>query len=87
VDVVANRINGRLAISLVNTAMPQADKPLPIISEIPPVGPLTVTVRTGHKPKRVTWEPDGEALPFEYHKGEVKVVVAKLGIHGVLLVH
>ena len=87
VDVVVNRMNGRLAINLVNTAVPQAEKPLPIISEIPPVGPLTVTVRTGHKPKRVTWEPEGEALPFEYHKGEVKVVVAKLGIHGVLLVH
>ena len=34
----------------------------------------------------MTWEPDGEALPFEYHKGEVKVVVAKLGIHGVILI-
>jgi hypothetical protein len=86
VDVVANRMGGRLAINLVNTANPPSEKPLPIFSEIPPVGPLTVTVRTGHKPKRVTWEPDGEALPFEYHKGEVKVVVAKLGIHGVILV-
>ena len=79
--------------SLVPFMMPKrmaespADKPLPIFSDIPPVGPLTVTLRTGHKPSRVTWEPEGVALPFEYNKGEVKLVVARLGIHGVLLVH
>jgi len=35
----------------------------------------------------VTWEPDGETLPFDYHNGEAKVVIVKLGIHGVILVH
>jgi hypothetical protein len=30
---------------------------------------------------------DGETLPFDYHNGEGKVVIAKLGIHGVILVH
>ena len=86
VDVVVNRRGGRLAVNLINTAAPHADKPLPIFSEIPPVGPLTVILRTGRKPARVTWAPDGEALPFEYHNGEAKVVIAKLGIHGVILV-
>jgi hypothetical protein len=86
VDVVVNRQGGRLAVNLVNTAGPHADKHVPIFSEIPPVGPLTVTLRTGSKPARVTWEPDGEALPFEYHNGEATVVIAKLGIHGVILV-
>jgi len=87
VDVVVNRQGGRLAVNLVNTAGPHAEKQVPIFSEIPPVGPLTVTLRTGRKPARVTWEPDGEVLPFEYHKGEVKVVIGRLGIHGVVLVH
>jgi hypothetical protein len=86
VDVVVNRMGGRLAVNLVNTAGPHADKKLPIFSEIPSVGPLTVTLRTRSKPSRVTWEPDGEILPFEYRKGEAKVVIAKLGIHGVILV-
>ena len=86
VDVVANRVGGRLAINLVNTAGPHADRQVPIFSEIPPIGPLTVTLRTGRKPARVTWEPDGETLPFDYHSGEAKVVIAKLGVHGVILV-
>ena len=86
VDVSVNRIGGKLAINLVNTAGPHADRQVPIFSEIPPIGPLTVTLRTGRKPARVTWEPDGETLPFDYHSGEAKVVIAKLGVHGVILV-
>ena len=87
VDVVVNRVNGKLAVNLVNTAGPHADKQVPVFSEIPPIGPLTVTLRTGRKPTRVTWEPSGEPLPFQYHNGETKVVIVRLGIHGVILVH
>ena len=42
VDVSVNRIGGRLAVNLVNTAGPHADANTPIIDSIPPVGPLTL---------------------------------------------
>ena len=86
VDVVVNRGDGKLAVNLVNTAGPHADRQVPVFSEIPAVGPLAVTIRIGRKPARVTWEPEGQPLPFEYHEGEIKLTLPRLEIHGVILV-
>jgi hypothetical protein len=85
-DVAVNRINGKLAVNLVNTAGPHADKTQPIIESIPPVGPLEIGIRMEKKPARVTSEPGAQPLTFEYNAGRVWLTLPKLEIHSIIVV-
>ena len=85
-DVSVNRIGGKLAINLVNTADPHSDTNKPIHDSIPAVGPLEITIRTEAKPASITVEPGGQALPFEYQYGKAKMTLPKLEIHCVIVV-
>ena len=86
VDVAVNRIGGKLAVNLVNTAGPHADKTQPIIESIPPVGPLQIAIRAEKKPARVTLEPGAQPLPFEHADGQVRLTLPKLEIHSIIVV-
>jgi alpha-L-fucosidase len=86
VDVSVNRLQGRLAINLVNTAGPHADVNLPHHDSIPAVGSLGLRVRLPQKPARIQLEPEGRELPFEYREGEARVTLPSLDIHSVVLV-
>ncbi len=86
VDVAINRQGGRLAVNLVNTAGPHADRKSPILEAIPPVGPLEISIRTPKAPTRITWEPDGQPLQFQYRDGAARLTLPKLEIHGVMVV-
>ncbi|MHC4122346.1 MAG: alpha-amylase family protein [Planctomycetota bacterium] len=87
VDVVVNKIDGKLAVNLVNTAGPHADKNIYAFDEIPPVGPLDVVIRTNKKPKKVTLEPGSIKLKYKYKDGQIKLTVPKLQIHKVIIIH
>ena len=84
VDVVVNRVGDRLAVNLVNTAGPHRTEP--ILESIPPVGPLSITIRTGAKPAGVTLHPGGKRLDFEYADGAAKLTLPRLEIHDVIVV-
>ena len=84
VDVVVNRLGNKLAVNLVNTAGPHQTEP--ILDAIPPVGPLTVTIRQPAKPARVTLEPAGKALAFDYRSGEIQLTLPRLEIHDIIVV-
>lgn len=86
VDVAVNRLKGRLAINLVNTAGPHADVNSPIHDSIPPVGPLELRIRAQPKPSRVTFEPGSQPLAFEYGDGVVRLTLPPLAIHGTVVV-
>ncbi|HUS58427.1 MAG TPA: hypothetical protein VM141_07225 [Planctomycetota bacterium] len=86
VDVTVNRIDGKLAVNLVNTAGPHANEKVYVCDEIPPVGPLTVTIRTRKKPASVTLQPAGKALKYEFSKGAIRMVLPKLEIHDIIVV-
>lgn len=86
VDVQVNRIGGRLAVNLVNTAGPHADNAVYVHDEIPPLGPLTVTLRMGRRPKRVLLQPAGRRLRCDYARGEAKLSVPRLEIHDIVVV-
>ena len=77
VDVVVNRLGGRLAVNLVNTAGPHQKEP--ILDSIPPVGPLEITIRTQKEPAKVTLEPAGQSLPFQYRDGAARLTLPSLG--------
>jgi hypothetical protein len=86
VDVVVGRSGEKLAVNLVNTAGPHADKMRPILDSIPPVGPLQIAIRVVKKPARVTLEPGAQPMPFEYVGGRVRLTLPKLEIHSILVV-
>jgi hypothetical protein len=84
VDVVVNRIAGQLAINLVNTSGPHVTDP--IIDSIPAVGPLELTVRQSSKPSRITLEPSGQPLEYQFRSGEIRLTVPKVAIHEIVVV-
>jgi hypothetical protein len=84
--VSVNRIGGRFAVNLVNTAGPHADANVPIVNSIPPVGPLSLTIRTVKKPSQVRLEPGGGSLPCTHHDGKTQLIVLRLDIHSVVVV-
>ncbi len=86
VDVTVNRIGGKLAVNLVNTAGPHDVPTVAVFDEIPPVGPLNVTIRTGKKPSSVTLQPAGAKLDFDFTDGCVRLVLPQLAIHDIIVV-
>ncbi len=86
VDVTLNRVNGKLALNLVNTGGPHADEKVNVFDEIPAVGPLTIEIRTPRKPDSLTLVPEGGSLPFRYSDGVVHALLPRLEIHQIILV-
>lgn len=86
VDVSLNRINGKLAINLVNTAGPNANTNVYVYDDIPPLGPLLVEVLLDKKPGSVSIEPSGHSLKVNYENGLLRVTIPRLEIHEVLLI-
>jgi len=86
VDVAVNRIDGKLAINLVNTAGPHHDRSISVFDEIPPVGPLAVSIRLPRRPKKITLQPAGRKVSFRFSKGVVKLQVRRLEIHDIIVV-
>ena len=86
VDVIVNRLNGHLAINLVNTSGQHADGDPLIIKEIPPVGPFDMSIRASVKPVRITLQPGGTALDFDYRDGKAHITVPKVDIHSIVVV-
>jgi hypothetical protein len=86
VDVSVNRINGKLAINLVNTVGPNANSNVYVYDDIPPIGPLQVEVLLDKKPGSVTIEPSRQSLKVNYENGHLKVIIPRLEIHEILLI-
>jgi hypothetical protein len=84
VDVVVNRLDGKLMVNLVNAAGPHRTEP--ILDSIPPVGPLDVTIRHAAKPMKVRLEPAGVSLPFEHRDGRIHLTVPRVDIHEIVIV-
>jgi dienelactone hydrolase len=84
VDLVVNRIQGRLAVNLVNTSGPHEKEP--ILESISPVGPLTLKIRQPKRPSSVTLEPAGQRLDFQYRRGVVRLTVPRVDIHEIVVV-
>jgi hypothetical protein len=84
VDVCVARNHGKLLVNLVNTAGPHRTQS--ILDSIPPVGPLTVTIRQPARPAKVTLEPAGLPLAFEYRAGLLRLTISQVAIHEVVVV-
>jgi hypothetical protein len=86
VDVSVNRLSGKLAIHLVNTSGTHWDRKNPLITTIPSVGPIEVTIRTPKRPARVILQPGNQPLAFTYSRKLTRVTVPGLDIHSILII-
>jgi hypothetical protein len=86
VDVSVNRLHGKLAVNLVNTSGQHWDTKKPLIEFIGPVGPLEITIRATAKPAKITLQPEGQPLAFEYRDGVARLTLPRLEIHSILVV-
>lgn len=86
VEATANRLQGKLAIHLVNTSGAHWDAQKPLFDTIAPVGPLSIQIRTAAKPSKILLQPEGKQLDFNYHDGTAELTVPSLDIHSVLVV-
>jgi hypothetical protein len=84
VDVMVNRLGGKLAINLVNTAGPHQTEP--VVDSIPPVGPLALTIRQPTKPSKITLEPGARPLAYGYRDGVISLTVPRVEIHDIVVV-
>ena len=87
VDVTLNRLNDRQLINLVNTAGPHADAQVLVHDDIPPVGPLQITIRSPRKPRRILLQPEAKSLPFQFRNGEAMLTLKSLDVHKILEIH
>jgi len=85
VDVSVSKLqNGKLAVHLVNTSGDH--KKAGIINEIPPVGPLKISIRCDKKPAALTLQPSGKSLNFSYIDGKAVVTVEQIDIYDILII-
>jgi hypothetical protein len=86
VDVTVNRLGGKLAIHLVNTSGAHWDMNWPLIDAIEPVGSLELAIRVPTKPGKITSQPEGRSLAFEYRDGVARLTVPRLEIHSIVVI-
>ena len=79
-------LNGKLSIHLVNTSGPHANAPDGGITEIEPVGPLTVSIRLKQAPQSITMQPEGKSLDISWANGRATVTVPQLTLYSILTV-
>lgn len=84
VDVCVAHNHGKLLVNLVNTAGPHRTQY--ILPSIPPVGPLSVTIRLASQPVAVTLEPGGRPLAADYRDGRLHVTLPKVEIHDIIAI-
>ena len=86
VDVTLNRKGGAVIVNLVNAAGPHdSDKSL-AFDEIPPVGPLEITVEMKNRPKKVTLQPENRPLTCTFSGGKLSCSISKLKIHEMIVI-
>jgi len=83
VDVTATRLGDRVLVNLVNTAGPHANARVNVHDDIPPVGPLTVSIRCP-PPASVLLQPGGRNVEHGFRDNRLRVSVPRVGIHDII---
>lgn len=86
VDVTLNRIEGKLAVNLINTSGPHGDPNVLVFDDIPETGPLTVLIRVPAAPSSVNIEPGNRQVDYTYKDGKIALTLHSLKIHDIVVV-
>ena len=83
-DVSIMKKNGNIMVNLLNMAGEHNVAGVRTFNEIPPIGPLTVTIRSRQQPAHVFWQPDGNELALQKCDEGYCCTIDRLNIHGIL---
>jgi hypothetical protein len=88
IDMTLMEKDGRMMINLVNTAGSHDDQDVYSIDEIPPIGPVTLSIKYDSKPKKVRIEPSGTKLDtvWDGRRKVLTVRIPKIDIHEILFI-
>ena len=85
VVVTVNTMDDKLAVNLINISGDHSNEKVARYDEIPPVGPLSVKIRTDRAPRKVMLQPENESLTFTFSGGVVETTIQRIGIHSVIV--
>ena len=86
VDVTLLKKNGALIVNLINTIGPHGNDKVNVFDEIPPIGPLSISIRHQTRPQKVTLEPGGKELAYQYSKAKIQLTLPELEFHDMIVV-
>ncbi|HOX85061.1 MAG TPA: hypothetical protein PKW76_00210 [bacterium] len=86
VDVSVNRLDGKLIVNLVNTSGPHDNDEVFVHDQIPPLGPLHLSIAAAEKPARVWLAPDGGDCEYRTIDGRLEIDLPRLEIHTAVVV-
>ena len=84
VHVAVDSLNKHLVVHLINAGGNHTDKNRYAYDELPPLGPLTVTMHIP-RPKRILLQPENIPLNFSYSAGEAVVDIPALDVHRMIV--
>jgi len=77
---------GYLSLHLLNLSnLPVSDRRA-FLDNIPGIGEIDIRIKVTKRPERVTWEPTGEELSWEWESGVLTTKVTQLEIHGAVVI-
>jgi hypothetical protein len=87
IEVSLRRSSNRRFVHLVNRATnPTLTPRLHLVEEVPPSGEIMVSLRLPDKPNKVTLEPNGRQVAWEWANGWLKTTVPSVHIHEILVI-
>jgi len=84
-DVSVSRLGKNLLIHLVNTFGPHGDENNYTFDEIPPVGPVTLTVRIPWTPVSATLQPGSRPLKTQVRDGLLQIDLARVALYEIVV--
>jgi len=84
VEAMLMEKDGTIRLNLTNLAGAHEDRRYRGVDEIPPLGPLAITIQSDVRPERVMHMPEGEPLDFNWENGIISFTLDRLLIHSVI---
>ncbi len=86
VHAALSRKDGRLLVHLINAGGDASNPNVAAYDAVAPLTGLTVTLRTPTRPKAVTAQPGGQAVPFTWADGVLRAAAPPVEVHTILVV-
>ena len=84
VHTVLSQKVGKTMVHLINTGGAHFNSKVFTYHDVPPVGPITVTLHRETAPRTVTLQPEGTVLSHQFKNGMLSVTIPRLEIHSIV---
>lgn len=86
-EIIQRRQKGKLSINLINKGAAETLSPhRVVVEELPPLKDVELSIRMDEKPISVKLQPGDRDLPLAFEKGRLRVSVAEVAIHDIVVI-